>query len=194
MNKDVLTTYDIAKYCKVSPRTVVQWISKGMINAYRTPGNHSRVKVVDFLSFLKKYDMPVSKDLEIFQQRDQKKKILIVDDDRNMALSIKRILVLEGKYQLELAFDGFDAGRKVFEFKPDLVILDIRMPGMNGYEVAKRIKEMPDLQNTKIIAISAFFEEDGKDRILSLGADACLDKPYSQEVLLAAIDEVMSPV
>ena len=59
--------------------------------------------------------------------------------------------------------------------------------------MAKRLKEMPDLEKTKIIAISAFFEEDGKDRILALGADACLDKPYSQEVLLAAIDEVMSP-
>ncbi len=191
MNKDVLTTYDIAKYCKVSPRTVVQWIGKGMINAYRTPGNHSRVKVQDFLAFLKKYNMPVSEELEVFQARDQKKKILIVDDDRNMALSIKRILVLEGNYRLELAFDGFDAGRKVFEFKPDLVILDIRMPGMNGYEVAQRIKEIPDLQDTKIIAISAFFEEDGKEKILSLGASACLDKPYTQEVLLEAIKKIM---
>ncbi len=192
MNKDILTTYDIAKYCKVSPRTVVQWIGKGMINAYRTPGNHSRVKVHDFLAFLKKYNMPVSKELEIFQEKDRKKKILIVDDDRNMALSIERILVLEGKYQLELAFDGFDAGRKVFEFKPDLVILDIRMPGMNGYEVAKRIKEISELESTKIIAISAFFEEEGKDKIMSIGVDTCLDKPYSQEVLLNAINIVMS--
>ncbi|MBU1995902.1 MAG: response regulator, partial [Candidatus Omnitrophica bacterium] len=73
----------------------------------------------------------------------------------------------------------------------DLVILDIRMPGMDGYVVTKRIKNIPELLHTKIIAISAFFEEEGKDKILSLGANICLDKPFSKEDLLKNADKLI---
>ena len=191
MNKKALTTYEIAKYCDVTPRTITQWISEGKIVAYRTPGNHSRVKREDFLNFLKKYNMPIPKEFEETGADEGKKKILIVDDDKNVARSIERILKLKGGYTLELAFDGFDAGRKVVIFKPDLVILDIKMPGMDGYNVAKRIKQIPEIFHTKIIAISAFFEQEGKDKICSLGADACMDKPFSPEELLQKIKEVL---
>lgn len=189
--KKTLTTYDIAKYCDISPRTAVQWINEGKIKAYRTPGNHSRVEIADFLVFLKEYNMPIPQEFESIAFQNRKKKILIVDDDKNMALTIERTLKLKKKYELELAFDGFDAGRKVFEFKPDLVILDIRMPGMDGYEVTKRIKAIPELKHTKIIAISAFFEQEGKEKILSLGADICLDKPFNKESLLREIKKLL---
>jgi len=189
--KKALTTYDIAKYCDVSPRTAIQWISEGKIKAYKTPGNHSRVKVQDFLIFLKEYNIPIPKELAEIRIKNEKKKVLIVDDDKNMALTIDRTLKLKNKYEIELAFDGFNAGRKVFEFQPDLVILDIRMPGMDGYEVTKRIKDIPKLSNTKIIAISAFFEEEGKEKIMSLGADSCLDKPFNKEVLIGEIEKLI---
>ena len=118
-------------------------------------------------------------------------KILIVDDDKDMALTIERTLKLQSKYDIDLAFDGFDAGRKVIEFKPDLVILDIRMPGMDGYAVTKRIKDIPELLHTKIIAISAFFEEEGREKILSLGANVCLDKPFNKEDLLNGVGKLI---
>ncbi|MCK5580169.1 MAG: response regulator [Candidatus Omnitrophica bacterium] len=191
MEKKALTTYEIARYCDVNPRTVTQWISDGKIRAYRTPGNHSRVKRQDFLEFLKEYNIPIPKEFVLKDIQNEKKRILIVDDDENMALSIERTLKIGKEYQLETAFDGFDAGRKVAEFKPDLVILDIKMPGMDGYEVTQRIKKMPQLFNTKIIAISAFFDQDGKNKILSLGANVCLDKPFNKEELLRKIKEIL---
>ena len=191
MNKKALTTYDIAKYCDVAPRTAIQWINEGKIKAYRTPGNHSRVKIQDFLRFLKEYNIPIPKEFESIRIPDGKKKILIVDDDKNMALTIERTLKLKGKYNLELAFDGFEAGRKLLEFKPDLVILDIKMPGMDGYEVVKRIKAIPELAHLKIIAISAFFEQKGKEKILSLGVDECLEKPFKKENLLEVIAKLI---
>ena len=189
MMKKALTTYEIASYCDVSPRTISQLINDGKIKAYQTPGNHSRVKRQDFLEFLKKYNIPIPKELESIDTIEGKK-ILIVDDDKNMARSIKRILTLKGGFELELAFDGFDAGRKVVYFNPDVVILDIKMPGMDGYEVTKRIKEIPENAHVKIIAISAFFEQEGKNKIIALGADVCLDKPFSKEKLLQAIVEI----
>ena len=191
MKKNALTTSDIAEYCDVSPRTAVQWISEGKIKAYRTPGNHSRVKIEDFLTFLKNYNIPIPKEFISTDSQDNKKRILIVDDDKDMALTIERTLKLQSKYDIDLAFDGFDAGRKVIEFKPDLVILDIRMPGMDGYAVTKRIKDIPELLHTKIIAISAFFEEEGREKILSLGANVCLDKPFNKEDLLNGVGKLI---
>ena len=189
MRNGPLTTGEIAEYCHVTYRAVLKWIVAGKLKAYRTPGKHSRVEVEDFLYFLKEYNMPIPDE---FTMGNRMKKILIVDDDKNMARSIQRILALEDKFELEMAFDGFDAGRKVMELKPDLIILDIRMPGMDGYEVTKRIKEIPELSHAKIIAISAFFKQEGRDKIVSLGANACLDKPFSEEILLQTIEELIN--
>jgi len=191
MKKNALTTSDIAEYCDVSSRTAGQWISEGKIKAYRTPGNHCRVKIEDFLTFLRNYNIPIPKEFISTDSQDNKKRILIVDDDKDMALTIERTLKLPRKYDIDLAFDGFDAGRKVIEFKPDLVILDIRMPGMDGYAVTKRIKDIPELLHTKIIAISAFFEEEGREKILSLGANVCLDKPFNKEDLLNGVGKLI---
>ncbi|MBU0468461.1 MAG: response regulator [Candidatus Omnitrophica bacterium] len=187
MIKKALTTYDIAKYCDVSPRTVAQWISEGKIKAFRTPGNHNRVKEDDFLVFLKEHNIPIPENFVSPNHDNLKKKILIVDDDKNMANSIKRVLAIGDNYEIDIARDGFDAGRKLMLFRPDIVLLDIRMPGMDGYEVARRIREVPENANVKIIAISAFFEDDGKERIILLGADCCLDKPFNEEILLEKI-------
>lgn len=192
MYKKALTTYDIAKYCDVSPRTVAQWISEGKIKAHRTPGNHNRVKEEDFLVFLKNHNIPIPGNFNNSQDNGSQKKILIVDDDKNMANSIKRVLMRSDNYNIDIARDGFDAGRKLMLFKPDIVLLDVRMPGMDGYEVARRIKESPDNGNIKIIAISAFFEDAGKEKMLALGADCCLDKPFNEEVLLGKIKSFVS--
>ena len=104
MKKKALTTYDIAKYCDVSPRTAIQWISEGKIKAYRTPGNHCRVKIEDFIPFLKEYNIPIPKEFEMMRIADEEKRILIVDDDKNMALMIERILKLQGIYKSGLFF------------------------------------------------------------------------------------------
>jgi two-component system, OmpR family, response regulator VicR len=192
MKKKTLSSHDVAKYCDIAPRTAAQWIREGKMKAYRTPGSHFRVKIEDFLCFLSEYNMPIPDELATTGNVRAKKRILIVDDDRNMALSIQRILTLQDQYELELAFDGFAAGRKIVLFKPDLVILDIRMPGPDGYAIVKSIKETPELSKTKVIAISAFFEEEGKKSIRLLGADECLDKPFDKEHLLKTIQAILS--
>ena len=107
MNKKALTTYAIADHCQVTPRTVIQWINEGKLKAYRTPGNHSRVQMEDFLNFLKKYNMPLP--VEVIPKTN-KKRVLIVDDDKSMVDVIHRILKREKIYDLEVAYDGFEAG------------------------------------------------------------------------------------
>jgi len=190
MKKNALTTYEIAKYCDVAPRTVNQWIKEGKMEAFRTPGKHSRVRIENFLRFLEEYNIPIPQEFKT-KNSDAVPKILIVDDDKNMAKSIRRLLALKKNYDLEVAFDGFDAGRKIAVFNPDLVILDIKMPGMDGFEVARRIKQTAETSHTQIIAISAFFNQKEKKEMLSIGAKVCFDKPLDQEKLLEEIDTLL---
>lgn len=188
MKNGPLTTGEIAEHCHVTYRTVLKWVEAGKLKAYKTPGSHTRVRVEDFIGFLKEYNMPIPDE---FVAYSNKKKILIVDDDKNMSNSIRRLLRKENSYEIDVAYDGFDAGRRFIAFEPNLVILDIRMPGMDGYEVARKIKEYSEKRAVKIIAISAFFEADGKERIKSMGADLCMDKPFSPEALIEQIKNLV---
>src|SRR5580698_7012149 len=124
MNKRTLTTYEIAEYCQVTPRTAIQWVNEGKLKAFRTPGNHSRVTIEDFVDFLNKYKMPVPKELAA-SLRSDKKRILIVDNDKGIVNSLKLFLTSQKIYEMEVAFDGFEAGEKFASFKPHLVLLDI---------------------------------------------------------------------
>jgi CheY-like chemotaxis protein len=81
------------------------------------------------------------------------------------------------------ASDGFEAGLQVNHFKPDLVILDIMMPDINGYEVCQKIKSNPETKNTKIIVLSAYLDDDAFNQMKEFGADACFSKPLPLEQL-----------
>lgn len=187
--RESFTTGRVAELCNVTYRSVLKWIEEGKLRSYRTPGGHNRVEKEDFLSFLTKFNLPVP---EVIGGDMRRKRILIVDDDKNMVESLKEILQIEDAYEIDVACDGFDAGRKLLKFRPELLILDIRMPGMDGYEVAQRIKRFSEIKDVKIIAVSAYFEEEGKNRILSMGADVCIDKPFDPAALLKKIRDLLS--
>ncbi len=175
-----LTTGQIAQYCHVTHRAVLKWVSSGKLKAYRTPGNHSRVSVEDFLLFLQQYQMPIPLELK---PASQLKKILIVDDDRGIVHSLQRVLMLENKYTIETAYDGFEAGKKFAAFKPDFMMLDICMPGVNGYQLCFDIRKDPANSHIKIIVVSGISEPKEIQKIMDLGADDYLQKPFSNEEL-----------
>ncbi|OGS22145.1 MAG: hypothetical protein A2252_04680 [Elusimicrobia bacterium RIFOXYA2_FULL_39_19] len=103
-------------------------------------------------------------------------RILIVDDDKNVVESVKIVLeTIDKNYDIDTAYDGITASVKLFDFQPDLVILDIEMPGQSGAGVCKQIKMHRHLENTKILILTG-----NKHRIsemISLGADTALVKP-----------------
>jgi len=187
--KRPLTTGQIAQYCHVTHRGVLKWIESGKLKAYRTPGKHSRVSTENFLDFLKEYNMPVPAVLQ--PPASTHKKVLIVDDDRGMVHCLQRALMIENKYIIEVAFDGFQAGKKFSEFKPDFIILDICMPGVDGYQVCAHIRG--DLNNTrvKILAISGISTTGEIKKIMDLGADDYLQKPFSNETLQQKIKDML---
>jgi excisionase family DNA binding protein len=183
-----LTTGQIAQYCHVTHRAVLKWVASGKLKAYRTPGNHSRVSIEDFLAFLQQYRMPIPADFKTVRSL---KKILIVDDDRGIVNSIRRMLTLENKYMIETAYDGFEAGQKFVTFQPHFIILDIRMPGLDGYQVCANIRHDPRNKNVKILAMSGVSEEQEVKKIMDLGADDYLNKPFSNKALKEKVDRLL---
>ena len=178
-----LTTNNIAQYFQVTQRTVVQWINQDKLKCFRTPGKHIRVYREDFIKFLKEYHMPVPEELTAVIEALGKKRILIVDDDKSMVAAIDRVLNLENKYELEIAYDGFDAGQRFIAHKPDLVILDIRMPRVDGYKLCLAIRNSPENKDVKILIISGFISE--KDKVLfnKLAVNDYFLKPFENDEL-----------
>ncbi len=186
--KEPLTTGEVADYCHVTHRAVLKWIVSGKLKAYRTPGKHGRIEIKDFLDFLARYNIPVPLD---FQLDKSHKKILIVDDEKEMVQSFRRILAELGKFEIESAYDGFNAGRKFSEFKPDLIVLDIKMPGLDGYEVCSYIRQDLANKDVKILIVSGALDMGAPQKISKLGADDSLGKPFKVEIFKKKIMKLL---
>ena len=117
------------------------------------------------------------------------KKILIVDDEPAMVEILKDTLEERG-FMVITGSNGIEAVKKIEEENPDLVLLDIMMPGMNGYEVCKKVKGKPDTKFL-IVVLSAISEPDSISKAKELGADEYLTKPYKPEQLMATIDKLL---
>lgn len=179
-DKEVFSTGQVAKICNVTQATVWNWVRKHKIIAYQTPGGRYLVKRPILLQFLKKHNIPIPSDLEF----DGKKKVLIVDDDSSIVSVIsKKFRMQNGRYEIDSALDGYEAGKKVQMFHPDLIILDIRMPKLDGFKVCQDIKRDPSTEGVKVMAITGFPDSDSIERIFECGADVCFKKPLQLDDL-----------
>ncbi len=177
---EILTVSQASKYCKVSPKTIINWIDSGHIKSYKTVGGHRRIKIEDLDEFLRKNGMPLPEE----SRGERKKKILVVDDDKIIVETIVQALEEdEHGYEMISAADGFEAGLQVSHFKPDLVILDIMMPDIDGYEVCQKIKCNPLTKDTKIVVLSAYLNDEAFKQMKEHGADAYFSKPLPLEQL-----------
>lgn len=172
--EDTLTVYKASQLCKVSSKSIINWIEAGHIKAYKTVGGHRRIKREDLEFFMKRQGIPIPSN----EPEHAHKRILVVDDDPIIVETIVQSLEEdEFDYEVISAADGFEAGLQVNHFKPDLLILDIMMPDIKGNEVCRKIKSNPDTRNTKIIVLSAYLDDDKFKEMKAHGADMCFSKP-----------------
>lgn len=172
--EDTMTVFTASKYCNVSSKTIINWVEAGHIKAYKTVGGHRRIKKYDLEAFMLQQGIPIPEQKETADR----KKILVVDDDLIIVESIVQALEEDAfDYEVISASDGFEAGLQVNHFNPDLLILDIMMPDIKGYEVCKKIKTNEDSKHTKIIVLSAYLDEEKFKLMKDNGADLCLSKP-----------------
>jgi len=118
------------------------------------------------------------------------KKILIADDEPNIVVSLEFLMKQKG-YVVRVANTGEDALAAVGEFGPDLILLDVMMPHMSGYDLCQRVRENPAWQAIKIIMLSAKGRDIEVTKGMAVGADAYVTKPFSTKDLIAKVQELL---
>ena len=187
MDKEIFTVPQAAKYFAIGRVTLWKYVKSGELKASLTPGGHYRVLKKDLEAFARKKGMyPLAS-----YHPPVKNKILIVDDDDQIRDLYTKILRIH-KYETDTASDGFEAGVKVMGFEPDLIILDLFMPGMNGFEVCRRIKEDPGKADIKILIFTGHDSVENRERIMAQGADDYLVKPVSNNIFLRRVDSLLN--
>lgn len=179
MNKSYLTPKQVADQLMVSPTAVRQWAEKGDLKALTTPGGHRRFLPREVERFARERGLTLNIDTH------DELRVLIIDDDK--LLSEYLMALLDG-FQDEVTAisvnDSFDAGLKIKEFEPHVVLLDIMMPGLNGFQVCEMLKKSPETKGIRVIAMTGSLSKDNVEKILASGAEACLAKPIDEALLM----------
>jgi excisionase family DNA binding protein len=189
--KTVYTTGEAAKICKVSQQTIIRCFDNGQLKGFRVPGSRFRRIPRDILyKFMKDNGIPTD------ALESGKRKALIVDDDRELVDLIRDVLEGDGRFEVRAVNNGFDAGMMVKEYRPDVIVLDVMLPDINGREVCQRVRSDSTLDGTKIICISGMVEADKIDDLKAAGANDFLQKPFEVEMLLDRVCSLleMEPV
>ncbi len=187
--KTVFTTFEAARICQVSPLSIINWVNAGRLPAFRTPGGHRRIRKEDLTRFMRESGIPLPEDLRGGSGRP---KVLVVDDEAGVRdVLAEHMLTREKPFEVVTAADGFEAGRLVTTFHPDVVILDLKMPGMDGFQVCRTIKGDPQTSSTIVIALTGYHTMETEARILECGAIRCFAKPIEPSVLSSFIETVV---
>lgn len=187
MNKKTYTTFDISKICSVYPTTVINWINQKKLPAFSTPGGHHRVKAEDLLAFLKEYNFPLPSGLG-----SQRKRVLVVDDDEVFARMLsKAFSTRKDLYEVTVLHDGYQALLAVGRTPPDLLVIDVVMPVMDGPTVCRNIKADPANKGVRIIAVTGERMGPQAEKELRKSCDSLLRKPLDIDQLLARAGELL---
>ena len=177
--KTVFTTGEAAKICKVSQQTIIRCFDNGQLKGFRVPGSRfRRIPRNELYSFMRDNGIPTD------ALESGKRKLLIVDDDQELVELMSDAFARDGRFEIRTANNGFDAGMLVKEFRPDLVVLDIMLPDINGKEVCQRVRADPNMEDVRILCISGMVEEDKVQELRLSGADDFLHKPFDIEELI----------
>lgn len=184
--KSVFTTFEAAKLCHVSPLSIINWVNAGRLPAFRTPGGHRRIRREDLVRFMRENGIPIPEEL---RDGSGRARVLVVDDEPGIREVIaEHLSTRTNAYEVMTAADGFEAGRLVATFRPDAVILDLRMPGLDGFQVCRTIKADPETASTIVLAMTGYYTPETESRILECGAQRCIAKPVEPSTLASILD------
>lgn len=166
------STFQVAKICSVHHTTVINWANKGRLKARSTPGGHRRIEAADLVDFMRLHDMPIPADL-----LQRPKRIFIVEDDLGMQVMLTRALESLPDVEIACCAGGLDAIIAIGKAPPDLLVLDINIPQVNGVDVCRALRANEATKPVKIIAISGEVLDPGEWEYLGDNADGFFAKP-----------------
>ena len=187
--KDILTTGEVAKICNVAPRTVSKWFDSGQLRGYRIPGSKDRrIPLNSLIRFMKQHNIPVN-DLQSGRTR-----VLIVDDESEIVDVLEKVLTEQANYEVHRAHTGFASGLECEKFRPHVMLLDIHLGDIQGEEVLNLVRQNPDLELTRVIAMSGKLTDGQSQQLVQKGFDGYLKKPFHVRQVIEAIEDATAVI
>jgi excisionase family DNA binding protein len=180
------TSFEVAKACGVFHTTVINWVNKGKLKAHCTPGGHRRIMLPDLIAFMNQFEMPIPGDLT-----KRAKKILIVEDDPSVQRMLSRTLSALPGVEIQTCVGGLEALMAIGKEAPDLLILDIRIPQVNGVEVCRVLKSSEQTKPIKIVAITGEPLPAEAEAFLKAHVDGFFQKPLPTAELKSRARELL---
>lgn len=185
-NKTVFTTGEVADICKVSQQTVIRCFDSGRLKGFRVPGSRFRRIPRDALiAFMKSNSIPLD------QLESGRKRVLVVDDDEAIVEMFTELLERDGRFEVKTAASGYDAGILTEQFRPDVVLLDFKLPDINGNAVCRTIRSNPAYEHMKVVVISGVADPDEVTELLSAGADEFIRKPFDIDAVIERVVQLL---
>lgn len=190
----IFSALEVANICGVVNQTAINWIKNNYLKAFTTPGGQYRVYAEDLMKFLQDRNMRIPEELEAIVQEDASEhSILIVDDDKELNDLLKTFLERKlDNFTVYQAFDGYEAGSMLYRIKPNIVVLDIDLPGTNGHEICKKIKSDKELGSPFVLAVTGMDDPEEKEQMIKDGADYFMSKPFDTKDVLSVIEDFSS--
>ncbi|MFC1734700.1 response regulator [Candidatus Hydrogenedentota bacterium] len=195
----VLSTSDVAKFCHCSSDTVKRWIENGKLKAFRvSDSGHWRILPERLQDFMSEHGIPgeipgVKEEGAVDGVEDLSgNRVLLVDDDESLITVLEEALKRDGRFNIDKAGSGFQAGIKVSQFKPNLIVLDLLLGDVDGREVCTHVKADDANKETKILGISGYVDLDDKGELEQAGFDDFMHKPFSMSAFVHRVCSLMN--
>ena len=170
----VYSALEVANICGVVNQTAINWIRNGYLKAFTTPGGQYRVYKEDLITFMNERDMKLPEGFS----SDKKYSLLVVDDDKGLNNVLSKYIAKKFEnVSVFQAFDGFEAGTSMAENKPNIVFLDLNLPGVDGFSLCEKINSSKAFGNPSVFIITALQEEGLEENLKAIGAKEFFQKP-----------------
>jgi len=181
--KDVLTTGQVARICRVAPRTVSKWFDTGKLRGYRIPGSRDRrIPLQQLVAFMRAHGIP----LDALDRGCCRVMVL----SRSFPREVQETINASEHYELRVAANGFEAGMVAQGFRPHVVVVDLtESDEAEAADVCRLVKASDELQVAKVLAAVSGADEHRRQELLSEGFDGCLAKPLTTATLVAGVEE-----
>jgi len=190
----IFSALEAANICGVVNQTAINWIHAGFLKAFKTPGGQYRVYPDDLAAFMSSRNMQIPENLlkECKNQNGYNHNtILIIDDDKVFNMLVARYVEKQFPNMNVLqAYDGFEAGVMLADKHPQCLVLDLDLPGVDGFSLCKKINESPSFGSPLVIVVTALQDPQTEERVRQLGVTHFFHKPATLERLAEIIQTV----
>ena len=184
--KKVFTTGEAAAACGLSQQTIIRCFDSGRLTGFKVPGSKFRRIPREYL-----IRFMLANSIALNNIESARKRILAVDDNTAMLEAYRDAFARGDRFDFKAAANGYDAGLLTESFRPHVLLLDYKLPDIDGLAVCRRIRATPHLNATRILCVSGMADQDAAKALAAAGADGFLSKPFDEAVLLQRVDDLI---